>query len=106
MTPLTFIEHNGTQHQVSGESGHSLMQIANDHAVPGVLGDCGGNGSCATCHGYIDPPWQDRLAPPSADEDMMLDGVMERQPGSRLTCQIKMTEALAGLVVRWPASQM
>lgn len=106
MTQLIFIEHNGTRHQVQGEIGNSIMQIANDHGVPGVLGDCGGNGSCATCHGYIDDAWSDKLAPPSEDEIMMLDGVLDAQQGSRLTCQVRMTEALDGLVVRWPRSQI
>lgn len=105
MPNILFIEHNGRQHRVAADVGKSLMQIATDHLVPGIPGDCGGVCSCATCHGYVDPDWLGKLAPKNEDEAMLLDGALNTEAGSRLTCQITMTEALDGLVVRLPASQ-
>ena len=73
--------------------------------MPGIIGDCGGNCSCATCHGYVDPAWIAKLPPRSENEVVMLDGVMHLEDNSRLTCQIKLTPALDGIVVRLPISQ-
>ena len=73
MVKIRFIEHDGTEHLVEGEVGNSLMQTARDNLVHGIIGDCGGNCSCATCHGYVDPAWFDRLPPRSEDESVMLD---------------------------------
>lgn len=105
MSKVTFIEHDGTTHLVEAENDQNLMQCAQNHGVPGILGDCGGCCSCGTCHGYIDPPWQARVGEASEDERLMLDGADHVQPGSRLTCQVKMTDALDGLVVRLPPVQ-
>lgn len=105
MPKILFVEHDGTPHAVETEAGKSLMQSAVDNLVPGIVGDCGGGCSCATCHGYVDAPWRDRLPPPGPDEAMMLEGVPERRPGSRLTCQIRASAALDGIVVRLPRSQ-
>ncbi|MEO8298315.1 MAG: 2Fe-2S iron-sulfur cluster-binding protein [Burkholderiales bacterium] len=105
MPTVTFFESNGTQHTVEGALDRSLMQIAVDHSVPGILGDCGGSCSCATCHGYVDPAWLDKLPPLSETEAFMLDVVEERQVGSRLCCQIKMRAELDGIVVHLPADQ-
>lgn len=105
MPKILFIEHNGKEHRVEAEVGTSLMQAANDGMVPGVPGDCGGVCSCATCHGYVDPAWLDKLAPRSEDEEMLLDGALNTEANSRLTCQITMSDALDGIVVRLPASQ-
>jgi ferredoxin, 2Fe-2S len=105
MTRITYIEHNGTEHVVEAEEGQSVMQAAVENLVPGIVGDCGGCCSCATCHGYVDPAWADKLPPKSDDEAMMLDGALEVQPESRLTCQIKVHAGLDGLVVRLPKSQ-
>jgi 2Fe-2S ferredoxin len=106
MPKIRFIQHNGTEHVVDGEVDNSVMQTAVDHMVPGIIGDCGGNCSCATCHGYVDPAWSDKLEPMSEDEVVMLDGVMNVEGNSRLTCQVKLSENLDGLVVRLPRSQV
>ena len=106
MPKIRFIEHDGTEHVVEGEVGSSIMQTARDNMVPGIIGDCGGNCSCATCHGYVDPDWIDKLAPRSVDEVIMLEGAMNQESNSRLTCQIKLTQALDGIVVRLPISQV
>ncbi|MBV8063186.1 MAG: 2Fe-2S iron-sulfur cluster binding domain-containing protein [Nevskia sp.] len=105
MTRLVYIEHNGTEHVVEAQDGKSVMQNALDQLVPGIVGDCGGCCTCATCHGYVDPAWAERLPPKSEDENMMLEGALAVQPNSRLTCQIVVAPQLDGLVVRLPESQ-
>ena len=105
MANIRFIQHDGSERVVAAELGKSIMQTARDNMVPGIIGDCGGNCSCATCHGYVDPAWIERVAPPSEDEVIMLDGTMHQEANSRLTCQIKMTRELDGIVVRLPVSQ-
>jgi 2Fe-2S ferredoxin len=105
MTKVVYIEHNGTEHVVEAQDGKSVMQTALDHLVPGIVGDCGGCCTCATCHGYVDPAWAGRLPAKSEDENMMLEGALAVQPNSRLTCQIVVAPQLDGLVVRLPESQ-
>jgi 2Fe-2S ferredoxin len=105
MPSVTFVEHTGQVHTVDAPLARSLMQIAIDSGVPGVLGDCGGACSCATCHGYIDARWSPELPPVSESESFMLDAAIDRRGDSRLCCQIRMTAALDGLVVRLPAEQ-
>ena len=106
MPKIHFILYSGAEHTVEANLGSSAMQTAVDNAVPGIIGDCGGNTSCATCHGYVDPAWLDKLPPISEDEAAMLDGAMRVESNSRLTCQIKMSEALDGIVIRLPISQV
>lgn len=105
MTKIRFIQADGSEHTVDGEEGNSAMQTAVDNMVPGIIGDCGGNCSCATCHGYVDPAWLAKLPPRSEDEVIMLDGVMNVEDNSRLTCQVKLTKELDGIVIRLPVSQ-
>ena len=106
MVKVRFIQHDGSEVDVEGEVGTSIMQTARDNLVRGIIGDCGGNCSCATCHGYIDPAWIDKLEPQSEDEALMLDGAMNLEGNSRLTCQIKLTQELDGIVIRLPISQV
>jgi 2Fe-2S ferredoxin len=106
MTRITFIEHDGKAHAIEAVNGRSVMQSAVDNRVPGIIGDCGGYCSCATCHGYIDAAWIDKLSPPAGDEAAMLECAIDRQDASRLTCQIDVTPELDGLVVRLPVSQI
>lgn len=106
MARIRFIQHDGTEQVVEGEAGKSVMQTARDNMVPGIIGDCGGNCSCATCHGYVDPAWIHKLPPRSEGELVMLDGVMHLEDNSRLTCQIKLTPELDGIVIRLPISQV
>jgi 2Fe-2S ferredoxin len=106
MATVTYVEINGTTHHVDAPLGRTLMQIAMDHSVPGILGDCGGSCSCATCHGYIAPEWADKLPPISETESFMLEAVPEPRDGSRLCCQIKMVPGLDGVVVNLPAEQV
>lgn len=106
MTTVTFVEADGTRHEVQARNGRSLMQAAVQNAVSGIDADCGGNCLCATCHVILDEVWYDRLGGPNPDEEEMLDPTPERTPTSRLSCQIQVTEALDGLVVQLPAFQM
>jgi len=102
---VTYIEFNGTRHEIETRPGINLMEAAVENMVPGVIGDCGGSCSCGTCHVYVGEAWREHLSPVGSDENDMLEAVAERQPGSRLSCQIKLTEALDGLEVSTPESQ-
>ncbi len=96
---------NGTAITLEVAEGTSLMQAATAHGVPGIIGECGGSMACATCHVVVDPAWVDMLPAPGSIENDMLDITdAERQPGSRLSCQIRMSAALDGIVVRVPAA--
>ena len=106
MPSVIYIEHNGTKHTVQARPNCTLMQVALDNGVPGILGDCGGTCSCATCHAYIDAPWASNLPPVSETEAFMLEGVPEPREGSRLCCQIKMDDSLDGIVVQLPEEQV
>ena len=105
MPKIIYIEHNGTEHVVEAEIGKSIMQVSIDQMLPGILGDCGGNCACATCHGYVDQPWLDKLPPASEDEKMMLEATLDMRPTSRLTCQIYLQPELDGIVVHLPEEQ-
>ena len=105
MPKITFIEFNGAEHVVEAGIGQSLMQAAANKMVPGILADCGGNCSCATCHVYIDERWSGRTVPPTKEEKDMLECALHVTGASRLSCQVNVTEGLDGLVVRLPESQ-
>lgn len=105
MPRIVFVEAGGRRHEVEAKLGESVMQAATGNLVPGIVADCGGSCCCATCHAYVDPPWAARMPRIGADEANMLDGVVEPRPGSRLTCQIAVTETLDGAVFHLPKSQ-
>lgn len=106
MTRIHFIQPDGREQVADAKPGQSVMQAAIGAMVPGIVADCGGACSCATCHGYVDEAWLDRVPPPSVDEADMIDaGCLNVRPNSRLTCQIRITPELEGLVVRIPPSE-
>ena len=106
MPTITFRQPNGTAQAAEVPAGDSVMWGAVRADVPGVVAECGGTLSCATCHVYVDPAWWDRVPPASEDEVDMLDNVRAaRQPTSRLSCQIMVTPALDGLAVSVPDVQ-
>lgn len=105
MATITFIEHDGTIREVSAENGSTIMEAAIRNSVPGIEAECGGACACATCHVYVDDAWTEKVGPASAMEEDMLDFAFDIRPGSRLSCQIKVSDALDGLVVRTPARQ-
>jgi ferredoxin, 2Fe-2S len=106
MTKITYIEPTGKEHVLDVEPGFSLMQGAINNNVRGIIAECGGACSCATCHVYIDEAWTGRLEKKSEMEEAMLEAVMDEQPNSRLSCQIKVSDELEGLVVRMPPKQV
>ncbi len=106
MASVTYIEHNGTSHQVEVANGDSVMQGAINNSIEGIVAECGGGLACATCHCYVDEAWIDKVGTASEPEEQMLEfTTSEKKPGSRLSCQITISDALDGLVVRLPASQ-
>jgi 2Fe-2S ferredoxin len=106
MPTVIFVEHNGTEHHVQILAGESAMQAAVGGAVPGLLADCGGSCSCATCHGYVDEAWMPRVPGPESAEKDMLECALDVQQNSRLTCQIRISDSLDGLVIHLPKSQI
>ena len=106
MPTLTYIEFDGTEHTVNAEPGISVMRGAIDNGVPGIDADCGGECSCATCHVIVNDEWMDVVGRPGEDEEAMLDLNPEREVNSRLSCQIEVSDALDGLVVKLPEFQM
>jgi 2Fe-2S ferredoxin len=105
MPKITFIEQNGAEHVVEAETGLSVMESAIKNMVPGIDADCGGACACATCHVYVDDAWRDKVGKPSAMEESMLDFAYEPKENSRLSCQIQVSDALDGLIVRLPEFQ-
>ena len=106
MPAVTYIEHNGSAHEVAVPNGDSVMQGAVNNGIKGIVGECGGGLACATCHCYVDEAWIDRVGPPSETETEMLEFTTdEKRIGSRLSCQITLSDELNGLVVRLPETQ-
>ena len=106
MPDLSFIHPDGSEHGLEAPEGVSLMQVATGAGVRGILADCGGAAQCATCHVYVDPAWVDKLPAPLSNELEMLECTAdERLPNSRLSCQINLSAALQGLVLRIPERQ-
>jgi 2Fe-2S ferredoxin len=105
MAKITYIEPGGVEHHVDVPSGLSVMEGARRFTIAGIDGDCGGACACGTCHVYVEEGWAERLPPMDELERDMLDFAFDVQPNSRLSCQIKVDEALDGLVVRAPKRQ-
>ena len=105
MTKITFVDHQGTARTVEAEDGSTVMETAVRNAIPGIDAECGGACACATCHVYVDGAWRAATGERSAMEDSMLDFAENVADNSRLSCQIRVTDALDGLVVRMPESQ-
>ena len=106
MPNITYIEFDGTRHAVDGEPGSTVMRTAIDNGVPGIDADCGGECSCATCHVIVSDDWMEVVGQPHDMEESMLDLNPEREPNSRLSCQIDVTDAIDGLIVQLPEFQM
>lgn len=106
MSVITFVSHDGEKHEAPLVEGQSLMQIATNNAVPGIDGDCGGEAACGTCHVIVDEAWSPTVGLSSAIEEEMLAMNPERQPTSRLSCQMAVSKAWDGLTVDLPEFQM
>ncbi|HEY5623418.1 MAG TPA: 2Fe-2S iron-sulfur cluster-binding protein [Gammaproteobacteria bacterium] len=107
MAKVTYIEHDGTTHEVDVPNGWSAMEGAITNGVPGIEAECGGACSCATCHVYVDPAWVERTGTPDGIEQGMLDcAAADLRENSRLSCQIQISDELDGLVLRLPEMQL
>ena len=107
MAKITYIENNGTEHVVEVANGLTVMEGARDNNIPGIEADCGGACACSTCHVYVDPDWVEKLPAKDDMEEDMLDLAYEPDAArSRLTCQLKVTDALDGLIVQMPEKQI
>ena len=106
MPKITYVEHGGSEHVVEVSTGLTVMEGARDNNIPGIDADCGGACACSTCHVYVHPDWVEKLPAREPMEEDMLDFAYEPDPArSRLTCQLKVTDALDGLVVQMPENK-
>ncbi len=106
MAKVTYVEFNGRETTIEVPDGWSLMQAAVTNNIQGIVGECGGSMACATCHCYVDEARLKDLPPPEESELAMLDmAAAEVRPTSRLSCQIKASPILDGLVVHLPETQ-
>ena len=100
MPKVNYVGLDGQERSVDAVEGESVMATAVKNGVPGIIGECGGNASCATCHVWVRDEFLPRLGEPNATEEDLLEmGVSDRRPGSRLSCQIKLSSELDGLTV-------
>ncbi len=106
MALITFIENDNTCHQVTVEEGCSLMDGAIQHGIEGIIAECGGACACATCHCYIEDEWVATTGKADDMEAAMLDAVLDPRPNSRLSCRVKVTSDMDGLVVHIPEAQI
>ena len=106
MGKILFVSHDGDTHDIELVAGRSLMQHATANGLPGIDGDCGGVCACGTCHVILDPHWFERVGRSADDEDQMLGMNPERQPTSRLACQVTVSADMDGMTVRLPEFQM
>jgi 2Fe-2S ferredoxin len=105
MVKITFIEHDGETRTVDARENDTLMQVATENGVRGILGECGGSCACGTCHCFVEERMRAHLGEPGSDEVMLVSYSEHFRPESRLGCQIRVTGALDGMVVRLPPSQ-
>jgi ferredoxin, 2Fe-2S len=105
MVKITFTDASGTARPVEAQPGATVMETAIRNQIPGIEAECGGACACATCHVYVDEAWRAAVGEPSPMEEDMLDFGYDVRPNSRLSCQIKVTEALDGLRVTTPERQ-
>jgi len=105
MPKITYIEHNGKSHTLEVPNGLTVMEGAVQNNIPGIDADCGGSCACATCHVYVDEKWFDKLEKKESAEEDMLDTAFKPNKFSRLSCQLIVSDALDGLVVKMPSKQ-
>jgi len=105
LTTIRFIGHDAREYVVDATDGVSVMRAASDHDVPGMLADCGGSMSCATCHVHVAQEWIERVGPPGDEEAAMLEMAIDPQSDSRLSCQIIVSPDLSGLTLNIPEKQ-
>ena len=105
MTKLTIVAFDGTRFDIDAVEGSTVMENAVRNSVPGIEAECGGACACATCHVYVEEAWREKVGAPTPMEEDMLDFGFDVRPNSRLSCQIKVSDDLDGLVVSTPERQ-
>ena len=105
MAKITFIQHDGKEITANGTPGMTVMETAIKNQVQGIDADCGWACACATCHVYVEPDWLDKVGKRNPMEEDMLDFAFDVRDNSRLSCQIKVSDALDGLRVKVPEKQ-
>jgi 2Fe-2S ferredoxin len=106
VTKVVYVDAEGQEHAIDASVGESVMAAAVKNGIPGIVGECGGNASCATCHVWVREEYAPLVGEPGDMEEDLLDlGVSERRPTSRLSCQIPVTAELDGLTVDIPPDQ-
>ena len=105
MVKITFIEFDKTEHTIDADEGMSLMEVALQNDVPGIDADCGGACACATCHVYVDKSWVEKTGEAEQMEQDMLDFAFDVTEQSRLSCQVKVTDDLDGIIINLPEKQ-
>jgi 2Fe-2S ferredoxin len=105
MPKITYVEHDGTSRTVEAENGATVMEVALKNEVGGIVAECGGSCTCATCLVHVDEAWIDKVGTRSEEEEDQLDFAFDVRPNSRLSCQITVTDALDGLIVHTPSYQ-
>ena len=109
MPKITFVQKDGSEQTIDAQENWSIMQVAVENKVDGIEGACGGSMACATCHVYVHPDWEERVTAQdneqSEEEEDMLDVAFDIRETSRLGCQIKLNDALDGLVVALPGAE-
>ena len=105
MSTLIFRDFKGNETEANFEPGDTVMQVALDNMIDGILGECGGACSCATCHCYIEQKWQASFSAKGDAESAMLEAAIEPDERSRLGCQLHLTDDHDGIVIGLPKSQ-
>ena len=105
LVEVTFIHPDGSRETHAAGAGDTIMDVALDNGVAGIVAQCGGGCTCCTCHGWIEPLWFTQLPDPHQDEVDMLEYAWRRAATSRLTCQVALTSELSGICVRLPEKQ-
>jgi 2Fe-2S ferredoxin len=105
MAKIHFVDDSGETRIIDVENGTTVMEAAIRNAIPGIEAECGGACACGTCHVYVDEAWREKIRAPTPMEEDMLDFGFDVRPNSRLSCQIKVSDELDGLVVTTPERQ-
>jgi 2Fe-2S ferredoxin len=105
MPKIVFIEPTGARREIEAPVGVTVMEVARQHGVAGIVAQCGGACACATCHVYVAPEWLGKLEPREDMEEGMLENAWEPRPNSRLSCQVHVTAELDGLELTVPLRQ-
>ncbi|WP_114955092.1 2Fe-2S iron-sulfur cluster-binding protein [Sphingosinicella terrae] len=102
MPNIIIYEPGGLGHVIQAPVGHTVMEVALQNNVAGIVADCGGSCSCATCHVQVDPAWIERTGRAGAMESDLLEFAEGVTDLSRLSCQIQLREDHEGLILRVP----